>query len=1671
MNVFEEFGSDPYRFTNRLPDVLRSRLTSYFLMRTVSLQDYYSANRIRKTTIERDNSKIPDIEYTNIRSVFCEGTITISQKINEFYYSYVISKNRMSNKAGASKSFAICKKLYKEELLHLKVKSEGFSTIDSITKPIPHVASKELFKYTLKQFEKLIVAKYGEGYKSILEKELVLRFARVSFSDLATLKASARSHIDNFKIPHRTSTAKTYTKMKEENPEEFERRPKMLEALTKLVAEYESEGTTIGHITDMIPLALRDLESKDCFDSDLFPKSQHGGNREIHVLEVRARIVQYFIEQISKFVCGWFKSETITHPWYKDKFVQEHYGEATVTFEKFITLCKSADAKTWCQRHSGDRFEVMLLKLTPKLFHPLIIRTLDLWQKKRITLPMDLIAIFLANKHTDSSDDVFMKMRDDFYKGQKPFTKPMSHQVIIESGMFQGVLHYSSSLYHTMIQEVTKSLSIGLMAERLKCFPVITIAQGSDDSSELISVPINDEMSTVDLMKMTYRFLKFKEVFSAYLAVYNSEEKSAIGIANLTEYNSEWHLRTKVIKPTFRWVSACLEINLVETFIERSQIFNNVLTQVLEGGGSTFESSVIQLCQGWMHYKLLGVDISPLSRWYTNHLINLPDPSLGFFPLDFDLCAGVCGYDFSLFSHLKCSKLPYAMLSDTESPVFLVDEYATDKTVKKGMSSIKLLFGNIEIWKRIVDGLDLEDMEEIEARVDADPELVFGKHVEWSDDKTSIALKIFSGGVRSSLSANSPLIRMVVASAYMLQRPCFTTVGTNRSKRSLAKIIIEREKTASISSKKSVDILKKSFVLFDEYDKMLSNVQELGKSASFQPADLSRRSKVKIEVFESKSLSEYDILSLCKRKWFNRSSAVPVGNTHFRKLWEQAKIRCSFLRDTLEETREDLGMSTLQLKVFLEGLTQKRRNIKLTDTTAKSANIFSVLSRIIWPGLKMRSDAEERVSSETIALKSNLYAILSFPFKHTVANSLAHSVISESSALDKPWSQLNQRSQQLKIFKEFIDGTPRILITEHIALLRGGSVGFFTMEQKYNKKDKKYGGHGEWIGYVNATPTRIQLDDDKCTLIELGNINDYKSLAKTLRVLIKEMGCSGYAKCDYSRDKIYLNEVGTFTTVKNSIEKLVPVILNPDFVHVHLDNVMKQDWRLVTDGLRLKIVSISRTEGVLKNKRTTIMNYTSKYSDWDPSTECLVDYSTMFEDYYFNRESTRATVRKEFLSISSSFESGIKHMLSSASSSGEIGYFDLKKLRIFLNHSFIGTVDNNNTGRRTDELISNFNTVANRYVDADAVRNFARQINMGAIREQEKFFSSYKSLGDWAGDSSDIEEEESEMKAISEKEDRLTGLSGMIPTDEQILKTVSMLESTLVNFEEAEEILDLYGIGMPHRSRLLDIIKREYEAMAREAEISVREFLEGVYLAGDVEGVILSILSEKDRVESYAPENVADMIAYESSQAGMGPTSEFETIISEIDNRSIVSRMKNVIRSLESKMPLLEGIAKKEIEARINDLRLSLEKGASDGGDPEELNKGILKMISAPGFLAKMAYESYRTGRIIDNDFGLYGAGELRQWSSMLMRKKIRDYHAEGFLTEEDRSRYLTALNNLVVTEELLDIMGVVFSSNIRIENNIGEMLFVLNTTNKEGLFNTGSLNYNITTETVSSEY
>jgi len=684
--------------------------------------------------------------------------------------------------------------------------------------------------------------------------------------------------------------------------------------------------------------------------------------------------------------------------------------------------------------------------------------------------------------------------------------------------------------------------------------------------------------------------LHWKECVSRWWSIYTSRAKSAIGTVDLVEYNSEWFAKGVIVKPTFRWVSACLETTVTEKFIDRIRIAYNTLTQVLEGGGKVLECAIIQICQAWMHYMLIGLHNNILSPEITVNLHWLKDPSLGYFPLDSDFNCGLTGVDFQLYVlYLKTEYGRGLKAGGYEDPdIGEVDMETRDVSVSQDLRSHRLKFGNLKIWTNMIRRMRLPNLEKIVEEVEQNPYLIFTKHSDWEHAKHSIYLKVFQPGVKESISKHSPMARMMAASAYIASRPCITRYDEKNIKSdkkvSLYKALIEKVRQARKLEKLNiVDV----FPHHAEYKEVLDYIQELEESGLLTKVAMRSKTKQKIAVFE-RHVDDIAVSDLCKKVWLGLGR-LPLSSRQIKTFWESYKVKYTFLRDSLEGTKEVMGLSTVELKNYLESLDSKPRYVMLLDTTAKSGSLFGSITRIFWANTKILLPGKTELEESSYSLRSQMFSILTSWYSDINKREKVSNLLKSSSILKS--DKVPDRVRKLKVIRDWLCDGQKQKLMSYIREEKIGSVGFFTKRQSGFGKSRQ--GSGEWRGSCLGMSTIVRMTGNTCHKIIINRLYDLNNLGPALRELIQ--GFSLEPPSYLIDSKYWLTPTGKIVGGGGKA-KYVPIDINPDLKVDIVDKVTDYNWRYDIAGTRIKLIADLSTDC-----KITILSEGFFANDWDPN--------------------------------------------------------------------------------------------------------------------------------------------------------------------------------------------------------------------------------------------------------------------------------------------------------------------------------------------------------------------------------------------------------------------------------------------------------------------------------------
>nr|WBU98215.1 RNA-dependent RNA polymerase [wheat yellows virus]WBU98229.1 RNA-dependent RNA polymerase [wheat yellows virus] len=819
----------PYKMFEKLSITPRSRLECLIIKRLVMLMKHYAENPIR-FMIEDDKKKW--FGFKNMFLLNCNGQLAdISdqdQMLNLFYLGYLKNKDEEVEDNGMGQ--LLTKILGFENAMpktrdYLGMKDPAYGHINKHEFSISYV--KDLCDKFLDRLKKTHGIKDPVTYIG----DKIAKFLSTQFIEtMASLKASSNFseeyylYIPNRKLKNQEQSRSDKVvdaagTIVQNVKGKLYHRSKVIEKLTKIIKE-EEPGKEIKIVCDLLPKAMEALNKNKSMHICIFKKNQHGGLREIYVLNIFERIMQKTVEDFSRAILECCPSETMTSPKNKFRIPEMHNLEAKKGLKNdYMTVATSDDASKWNQGHYVSKFLCMMLRLTPEIYHGFLVQSLQLWHHKKIFLGDQLLQLFNQNSSLNTMDKTLLSVFKA-YKGeiQVPWMKPGRSYIETETGMMQGILHYTSSLFHALFldqlaEECRKDLNRCIKNvtkkedDRTSC--VVNNMESSDDSSFLISIPSfrENEAAQLYLLCAVNSWFRKKELLGEYLGIYKST-KSTTQTLFVMEFNSEFFFSGDVHRPTFRWVNAAILIGEQETLSGIQEELSNTLKDVIEGGGTYILTFMVQVAQAMIHYRMLGSSASSVWPAYETLLKKSYDPALGYFLMDNPKCAGLLGFNYNVW--LACSTTNLGekyneMIQEEMKAESQSLKSVTEDTINTGLVSRTTMvgFGNKKRWLKLMTTLDLTA--DVYEKIEEEPRVYFFHASTAEQIIQKIAIKMKSPGVIQSLSKGNMLARKIASSVFFISRHIVFTMSAyydadpETRKTSLLKELIGESKIQSRS--------------------------------------------------------------------------------------------------------------------------------------------------------------------------------------------------------------------------------------------------------------------------------------------------------------------------------------------------------------------------------------------------------------------------------------------------------------------------------------------------------------------------------------------------------------------------------------------------------------------------------------------------------------------------------------------------------------------------------------------------------------------------------------------------------------------------------------------------------------------------------------------------------
>nr|UYE93912.1 MAG: putative RNA-dependent RNA polymerase [Hanko phenui-like virus 1] len=1023
-----------------------------------------------------------------------------SRLVNLFYIGYSVDKDKVAQR---NSDFATIQKAIKKDR-EFDVGESGRSNgmrDDFESFPKDKQFSINSVKHGVGMMALELTSRFGRGFREKTGEMVVSAMCDHMTEQVATLKASSS---EDCKKWEELDTA-------EESLLSKKYRTKVIVALMKDLDLFQNNVfKRFDVLVDLIEKSSRGVLS------DLFKKNQHGGLREIYVLNIRSRIIALFLETSSRVLCKLFDCETMTHPNMKVEVIENHKIKVATRAHKVdrehSDFHCSADKSSWNNNLVMPALSVALFSLLPKYLHGAIQRCLNMWNKRLLKIPEGVLRLLVDG--VILSCDTYKEMLDEFdhpkhgldQDGRPPlFAAPKSSFVRLTTGMMQGILHYTSSLAHVAFLYSSGDL---IRAFILRNCPgsEFKISQmcSSDDSATMISIIHPSGASKTEIMKNKIWGEIICQALTKFCSFYcfRNSEKSNVGAPSHIEFNSEFIIGNTIAVPTLKWTTACFGVTESSSLLSRYNTMYNLMSQANAAGLPACNTTLLQIGQCHLAYKLLGYSFSPHFSDYSNMIKMYPHPMYGYFIIDNIYVPGMLGFGYHYWATVKQKGLYNIKMRS-------VHDGTLGFNPEGGLvENFLLRHGKSERYKRMMaemgDGVDISELRE---EINSKAECLYRPSRCAEDAKVKLIAKALLPGTAESLSRGVQFIQSLHSSAYSLYSFCFTRYES-------CLIGTEREKTSEKMS--LLGALKRAI---DERNGPVQEHLESSEMAAFPNCDRYRAYRTVLEPFKdarlkrvrpmrSKKTTMYlphatshipvPLYDICKDKW------VGIRHKHSRllaeKCWLEYRELMPWLQESLAETLEQSPFSDhMELHNFVSTAHKSHRKFIRVGPAIRSTYPESQISLVA-----RRTHMEDHIlilgqektsfyrsfRNRRNAMSLALEIPLDGPRTKAVGRVVKDHPISVNELTHMKDKSL--RESTLNVITAKLEGYPDAAITKMVMELGGGLLITWTTEQKKvtdvheesRKVSSRWVGHGKLVLCNDHVLVNVIVKDKEITMME-----------------------------------------------------------------------------------------------------------------------------------------------------------------------------------------------------------------------------------------------------------------------------------------------------------------------------------------------------------------------------------------------------------------------------------------------------------------------------------------------------------------------------------------------------------------------------------------------------------
>jgi hypothetical protein len=760
---------------DKFKDPIRTPLQSYLLTKIL---EYPLSPEVRMNVLSSDFGKVnvesgtgePFDRYAgsiiNMPRILTNGpVITFKQMLCEMYFTMLFNKNQDDP---THASFQILSKILEGErslsevkngsVLHTGLKDDPFTdALTLINNPHRNQFSRTAIVIASKLQAKSVFNKANSGVAHTLASQSI--YINKTIDEFATFKSSSIYERDylNMKVyenrddlDKKKDAATDKKKKVSEERNVQNRRRRCLEGVLELAEDdcIRSFDVVKKHL--MSPIHFQ-----------VFKKNQIGGVREILILDIQKRITINVLESFSRVICTDDDREMLTHGDKKNTLIRDLIRQLKRGTEKKLIMNYNFDKTKWAPSFMPIQFAYMFLPFKdkyPSLFRFILISLINHTNKEFI-LPERLILAW----RNDLSNELQHLMDPDLQKLKEAFLATKKLSYLNESNMGQGILHYTSSLYHLCVVSLRdevykrlcklKNISTGEWRDMVS----------SDDSYTAHAMPMDSKFKVKLRINL---FLRAQEIVERVMNVWTSKSKSSISLL-IYEFNSLFGSNMTMHPTTFKFALASVHPVSTDSFFKMVKESYISCRQIVENGGSLELYALASklnkdYCESIYHTHSNGYnDLSPLGvrREYTPY-------QMGIYPIDDPALMIMFGPEVQnyriLLNEDNLNHLERRLFRSTHTLVKtndpeVITSIGTLDNVLVGVNRIEAKTGLIKKLERIKQNCSM-NWEYMQSYIEDNPLILFNPPKDQNELQIKIMMRLYKNGAAEAMRTTAASI-------------------------------------------------------------------------------------------------------------------------------------------------------------------------------------------------------------------------------------------------------------------------------------------------------------------------------------------------------------------------------------------------------------------------------------------------------------------------------------------------------------------------------------------------------------------------------------------------------------------------------------------------------------------------------------------------------------------------------------------------------------------------------------------------------------------------------------------------------------------------------------------------------------------------------------------------